>query len=358
MTEKPAREPGSEEPKHPLAPIGTHDLVNLEARVPGAAALSGRAQWNLARTLEKHDPPPTVCRAGPLAVLAWDEFTASRNENTRRAYEGAVRRLCAWCLGKDLELRDLTASDITDFLLERYPERRQIATRNSQLAPIRRFFDQCVVRHALIQNPCSSVRCEPLSRKTGLTPEIDCVTELLTSIQGSSAAEVRDRALIALLAGTGRRIGAICALELGDFVPEGTHWKLRFLDKGNKSTEIALRADLEDHLFRYMETAGLEPGGTGPLLLSVRGKSNAYTQKALRPNAARRTLKKRLAEAGLSQHFVPHSFRVFVGTDLSKQKVPLEDIQELLGHSDARTTKLYDRSDRTVTRNLVERLRF
>jgi integrase len=36
--------------------------------------------------------------------------------------------------------------------------------------------------------------------------------------------------------------------------------------------------------------------------------------------------------------------------------VPLEDVQELLGHADPRTTRLYDRRDRTVTRNVVERI--
>jgi hypothetical protein len=34
----------------------------------------------------------------------------------------------------------------------------------------------------------------------------------------------------------------------------------------------------------------------------------------------------------------------------------LEDVQHLAGHADPRTTRLYDRRRRKVTRNIVERI--
>ena len=43
-------------------------------------------------------------------------------------------------------------------------------------------------------------------------------------------------------------------------------------------------------------------------------------------------------------------------TDLLEQNVPLEDVQYLAGHSDPRTTRIYDRRRRKVTRNIVERI--
>jgi len=52
----------------------------------------------------------------------------------------------------------------------------------------------------------------------------------------------------------------------------------------------------------------------------------------------------------------PHSFRVLAVTDLLSQNVPLEDVQALAGHADPRTTRLYDRRQRKVTRNIVERI--
>ena len=42
-------------------------------------------------------------------------------------------------------------------------------------------------------------------------------------------------------------------------------------------------------------------------------------------------------------------------TDLLTQGVPLEDVQYLAGHAEPRTTGLYDRRQKKVTRNIVER---
>lgn len=67
--------------------------------------------------------------------------------------------------------------------------------------------------------------------------------------------------------------------------------------------------------------------------------------------------KRRLREAGLPPDLSPHSFRVTTITDLLDQQLPLEDVQDLAGHADPRTTRLYDRSRRQITRNIVERIR-
>ena len=67
-------------------------------------------------------------------------------------------------------------------------------------------------------------------------------------------------------------------------------------------------------------------------------------------------MKRRLKDAELPEQLSPHSFRVTTITDLLEQGVPLEDVQRLAGHSDPRTTRLYDRRDRKVTRNIVERI--
>jgi site-specific recombinase XerD len=65
---------------------------------------------------------------------------------------------------------------------------------------------------------------------------------------------------------------------------------------------------------------------------------------------------RRLRDAGLSGVLSPHSFRVTTTTDLLEQGVPLEDVQRLAGHADPRTTRLYDRRQKKITRNIVERI--
>jgi integrase/recombinase XerD len=66
--------------------------------------------------------------------------------------------------------------------------------------------------------------------------------------------------------------------------------------------------------------------------------------------------KRRLKDAGLPEHLSPHSFRVTAITDLLGQGIPREDVQYLAGHAEPRTTGLYDRRQKQVTRNIVERI--
>jgi integrase/recombinase XerD len=66
--------------------------------------------------------------------------------------------------------------------------------------------------------------------------------------------------------------------------------------------------------------------------------------------------KRRLKDAGLPSRLSPHSFRVTAIADLLSQGVPLEDVQYLAGHTEPRTTSLYDRRKKKVTRNIVERI--
>lgn len=67
-------------------------------------------------------------------------------------------------------------------------------------------------------------------------------------------------------------------------------------------------------------------------------------------------VKQRLKDVGLPERLSPHSFRVAAVTDLLTQGVPLEDVQYLVGHSEPRTMAHYDRRQKKVTRNIVERI--
>jgi len=69
-----------------------------------------------------------------------------------------------------------------------------------------------------------------------------------------------------------------------------------------------------------------------------------------------RMVKRRIRDTGQPGRLSPHSFRVYVVTNLLEQGVPLANVQYLAGHADPRTTRLYDRRQHRVTRNIVERI--
>jgi site-specific recombinase XerD len=86
-------------------------------------------------------------------------------------------------------------------------------------------------------------------------------------------------------------------------------------------------------------------------------RSGQPSDKGMTANDILRMLKRRLRAAGLpDQVFKCHSLRASTATNPLEQGVARSDVQFLLGHSDARTTKLYDRRHQEVARNIVERI--
>lgn len=302
--------------------------------------------------------PALVRDLGPAAAFAWDEFFSGtiRNRHTRKAYRTAVTRFLAWLGPTGVPLVRLTPGMVGDYL-DALP--LSATSKKVELAALRRFFDVLTVRHVLVLNPALSVRGERVSAVEGLTPLIpptDART-LLKVIDPSTLIGLRDRAVLACLVFTAARVGAVAKLTRGSLRPDGTHYQLRFLEKNGKVRDIPVRAELEDYLLAYLAAAGLtDAAATTPLFRTADGKSGRLTAKGMTGGDIWRLMKRRLLAAGLYTHFSPHSFRATVATNLLEQDVKLEDVQFLLGHADPRTTRLYDRRQRQVTRNIVERI--
>ena len=316
--------------------------------------------------------PVLVEHAGPAARFAWDEFFYAEHHNphTQKAYMAAVKRFLSWCEGQGVELPGVTPGMVGQYLVGLGGS---AAKRNLHLSALRGFFDRLVNRHVVVLNPAASVRGVKEQVMEGKTPEItvEHARTLLASIKLSRVVTtkeeeivevpllvgLRDKAILATLAYTACRAGAVAKLRLQDFQSEGTQYVLRFQEKGGKSREIPVRHDLEANIRAYLDAAGIAAEAKErPLFRSTLRRTKQLTGNALTTKAICELVKRRLKDAGLPSRISPHSFRVTAITDLLTQGVPLEDVQYLAGHAEPRTTGLYDRRQKKVTRNIVERI--
>ena len=302
--------------------------------------------------------PRLIAEAGPAAAFAWDEFFSGqlRNPHTRVAYLRSVRTFLGW-----LEERGVNLSQVSPGLVGSYLDQLDLSPPSKKLvlAALRRFFDALVNRHVLMLNPAASVRAERYSAVEGKTPAIspDQARQLLAAIDAGTPVGLRDRAVIAMLIYTAARAGAVAKLRLRDLMHDGKQYSLRFAEKGGKSREIPVRYDLERYLREYIAAAIPEEAPpASPLFRSSVRRTGAFTENAMSGTDVWRMVKRRLKRASLPSRICPHSFRVATVTDLLSQGVPLTDVQYLAGHSDPRTTRLYDRRSQAVSRNLVERI--
>jgi site-specific recombinase XerD len=318
-------------------------------RVPGHAP---------ARPAGRSGIPATIAAAGDAARFAWDEFFAGElaNPHTRSAYLRAVRQFLECCAERGIDLHQVTPGLVGEYFSR---HAGSIPTKKQHLAAVRRLFDRLVVRHVIVLNPAHSVRAERYRAVEGKTPEItvDQARTLLAAISATTTVGLRDRAIVGVLVYTAARVGAVARLTFRDLRHDGTQWTLRFAEKGGKSREIPVRHDLERYLFAYLEAVGMEPTRSAePLFRTAVRRAGVLTANPMTGGDMCRMVKRRLRSAGLPTHLSPHSFRVTTITDLLEQGVPLDEVQHLAGHADPRTTRLYDRRQKRVTRNVVERI--
>ena len=303
--------------------------------------------------------PRIVSDAGNAARFAWEEFLFGgiRSTHTRRAYHRAVKNFLVWCEAKQLPLSAISPADVGLHLdgLALAP-----ASKKQVMAGLRHFFDGLVTRHAIALNPAASVRAERYQVMEGKTPEITVkqARSLLVSIDTTDIVGLRDKCIIAILIYTAARVGAVAKLKRRDLYDTGEQHCIRFHDKGGKSREIPVRHDLQLLLADYFRYASLqvEIQPDQSMFRTTVTKTKQLTERAMTAGDMGRMIKRRMRAAGLPERLSPHSFRVATITDLLSQGVPLEDVQNLAGHSDPRATRLYDRRQRKVTRNIVERI--
>jgi integrase/recombinase XerD len=257
-----------------------------------------------------------VCLGGVL-------FAEHHNLHTQRAYESAVRRFLSWCEAEGVELASISSGMVGKYLVGL---RGSAAKRNQHLSALRGFFDSLMQRHVVLLNPAASVSGVKETVVEGKTPEItiDQARKLIAAVgttytlkaKGQEAQEVvslvglRDRAILATLAYTACRGGAVAKLRLGDFQHDGQQYVLVFQEKGGKSREIPVRHDLEGFILAYVDVAGI--GGDAkdtPLFRMGNGRTRKLSGTAMTSKRICELVKRRLKDVGLPSRLSPHSFR-------------------------------------------------
>jgi site-specific recombinase XerC len=109
-------------------------------------------------------------------------------------------------------------------------------TVKQHLAAIRMLFDWLVTGQVAATNPAHSVRGPKHVVKTGKTTVLDAdqARKLLDSIDTTTVVGLRDRALISVMTFAFARIGAVVAMRVEDYCPQGKRWWVRRHEKGGK----------------------------------------------------------------------------------------------------------------------------
>jgi site-specific recombinase XerD len=304
--------------------------------------------------------PMLVTAAGERASMRFLEFFAAniRNPHTRRAYYRAAEEFLAWCASVGLSSIAVVEPVHVATWIETATRELAAPSVKQRLAAIRHLFDWLVTGQVMPVNPAGSVRGPRHVVTSGQTPVLDPAEAraLLDSIDTSTHAGLRDRALIGLMVYSFARIGAALGMAVEDVYTQNRRLWVRLREKGGKRHAMPCHHNLDEYLVAYLDGAALRDDPKGPLFRTI-GRGTGKLTRAVLPQAnAYAMIRRRAAAAGIATKLGNHSFRATGITAYLKNGGTLEKAAAMANHASTRTTQLYDRRRDEVTLDEVERI--
>ena len=316
------------------------------------------------------DPDYALLDHMRLAELHEAFLEGQINTHTRQTYANGIDAFFRFLAVSGLsDLLDVEPRHVASFVTEMDASGYETATVRLYLSALRMFLDACVVDGLLSVNPAKSVRAPRQSQLSGKTPVVMSkqVRQILDSIPDGydsalpcTEADLRDRALIGLMTFSFFRVSAAIGLRLKDYVSRGDEMWLIAQEKGSKRHEMPVHPTLEVMLDDLIIRMGWDAERTPPdmpLFQSSTGRGGRLTGRPLDRTAAWRMVRKRARAAGLTQDVCNHTFRATGITAYLNAGGNLEDARIMANHSNATTTKLYDRTGDVAKAREIGRLR-
>ena len=273
-------------------------------------------------------------------------FEKGLSDRTRQSYNNdlEVYKLFLSKRGiKDVCLID--SDDIKDFLKERNDEEATTIAHN--LTVIRNFHLYLLKEKIVKTNVSEFIERPKLKKALPKSLSIEDIDKLL-DIPLNTPFDYRNKAMLELMYGCGLRVSELINLEINDI--DMINCQIRILGKGSKERVIPIGEYSIYYLKEYLEVRNslLKKKNCSKLFLNNHGQG--MTRQGFFKN-----LKNILLEKGLNPNVSPHTLRHSFATHLINRGADLRSIQEMLGHSDISTTKIYTRvSDEKVLEDYNE----
>lgn len=266
---------------------------------------------------------------------------------TVAGYESRARLFLAAREGlEDLGLDELTAADVSGFLARECPllgvgsAKLLVAVVRSVL---RYLHHEGLIAESLDWAVPSvrSVRDRSLPR--GLEPAV--VAALLASCDRRRTVGRRDYAILLLLVRLGLRANEVARIALED-----VDWRAGEIlvhGKGGHLDVLPLPVDVGEALVRYLQRRGPGPEGCRSLFVKATVPVGSLSRHAVGAVVRDACLRAGLPRVGC------HRLRHTAATGMLRAGASLEEIAQVLGHRERRTTAIYARVDRAALRALA-----
>ena len=228
---------------------------------------------------------------------------------------------------------DITSQNIKDFLKFRV-SCESSSTVAHNLTVIKNFH-KYLIKENIVRDDVSLFISRPkLQKRLPRSLSVEEVDRLL-DITLVTPFDYRNKAMLELMYGAGLRVSELVSLTLNQVDLE--NGLIRIMGKGRKEREIPIGEYGIYYLTQYLDCRS-------QLIKYHRQEEALFLNnhgKQITRQGFFKILKKLLLEKGLNPDVSPHTLRHSFATHLLSRGADLRSIQEMLGHSDISTTKIY-----------------
>ena len=286
------------------------------------------------------------------AFSAWMRDDRGLSEATVGNCRYESDRLFVWAAGRSLMLADMTIGDVDEFLAARIAggALRRTSAR-AAAGCLRSFF-----RFAEARNWCrpgiAGGIMPPLAYPDRPVPkgfDRDEVERLLVTTEGSTPADVRDRAVLTILATCGLRAGEVGALRVEDVDWERDMLRV-FRPKTGRTDTFPLIPAVGNALMDYLLKVRPDAGRERALFLTLQAPFRPLTSGSI--GMIVRSRAKRLGITG--KRLGAHALRHAAAQRLVDKGCGFKTVGDFLGHSSLSATSTYAKIDLASLRRVAD----
>jgi site-specific recombinase XerD len=245
------------------------------------------------------------------------------SSETMRSYKIALNQFFSFCHKNYDEVK---AKDIRDWLASMTKEGLKPRSIQLKLSAIKSFYQYCMEENKLKQNPTARIKTP--QKEDSLPYYLD--KRQLALLQELTKDNPRERAIVETLYTTGVRISELLNIRLEDIKWDSRQIWVRE-GKGNKERFVLFTHECAERIKAY---------------LSNRKENNEYLFASPRGGALSRCYIEQLFREYSEQlgfRVTPHTLRHTFAAYLAEKGMDFTYIQELLGHSNINSTRIYTR---------------
>ena len=282
---------------------------------------------------------PFADRLADFAAYQRDERGLSRV--TIRGQGWHVERFLGWLGEQNRSFDDVSLEDVDAFLADNGRRGWGRVSVSTSAKALRAFFRHAAARGWCAASIAAGIDGPRLFQHEGLPvgPPWPDVQRLIASTGGDSAREIRDRAILMLLATYGFRSGEVSSLCLED-----VNWESEIVSisrpKQRRAQQYPLVSEVGEAILRYLQQ--VRPRcARREMFLTLQAPFRRLSQGALY-----RLVSTRLGALGIHvPRRGPHSLRHACAGRLVAEGFSLKEIGDHLGHRSAEATRIYAKVD-------------